>query len=202
MCVRKPKAEKWLDEEKEKLWCFHLDNKQLSCIQLAKTVKGFFPIRTEGAITAMIYILKQESLLTLGPAWQENKVIEHIVDTEIVYETGRPSVIKKHNLSEKEVRLIVLEWYTNSMFPDILQDEDGRDLEKILDVESEKSRALLEKALNLITALEGHADGQTKKDIESLFQEVKYSDYIDEEMARYVADNQVQDYGVFGKNKI
>jgi hypothetical protein len=38
---------------------------------------------------------------------------------------------KTNNLSESDVKKIVLEWYTNGMFADILQDEYGRDLEEI-----------------------------------------------------------------------
>jgi hypothetical protein len=37
---------------------------------------------------------------------------------------------KANNLSESDVKKIVLEWY-NGMFADILQDEYGRDLEEI-----------------------------------------------------------------------
>lgn len=36
-------------------------------------------------------------------------------------------------LTEKQVLKIVLEWYTNGMYADILQDEDGRDLEEIIE---------------------------------------------------------------------
>ena len=38
---------------------------------------------------------------------------------------------KKIILSDLMVNNIVLEWYTNGMFPAILQDEDGRDLEEL-----------------------------------------------------------------------
>jgi hypothetical protein len=188
--VRKSKTEKWTEEEKEKLWRFHLANKHLSCIQLAKTVKGFFLNRTEEALIAMIYILKKERNLP----GQE-------VDDEIVYETGRPSLIKIHNLSEKEVRMIVLEWYTNGMFADTLQDEQGRDLEEILEVDSDTSAELLEKALSLITALKESADEQTKKAIEALFREVKYTDYINQETADYESEVLAQNFDKFGKNK-
>jgi hypothetical protein len=43
---------------------------------------------------------------------------------------AEPSLIKANNLSESDVKKIVLEWYTNGMFADILQDEYGRDLER------------------------------------------------------------------------
>lgn len=43
-------------------------------------------------------------------------------------------IIKDKGLSKKEVLLIVKEWYTNGMYPDILQDENGRDLEEIMEL--------------------------------------------------------------------
>ena len=42
-------------------------------------------------------------------------------------------IIKDKGLSDKEVLLIVMEWYTCGMYPDILQDEDGLDLEEIIE---------------------------------------------------------------------
>jgi hypothetical protein len=45
-------------------------------------------------------------------------------------QASSPSLIKANNLSESDVKKIVLEWYTG-MFADILQDEYGRDLEDI-----------------------------------------------------------------------
>ena len=41
------------------------------------------------------------------------------------------NLIKKLNLTEQEVLSIVNEWYTKGMYSDILQDEDGDDLEEI-----------------------------------------------------------------------
>lgn len=41
------------------------------------------------------------------------------------------NLIKKLNLTEQEILSIVSEWYTNGMYADILQDEDGNDLEEI-----------------------------------------------------------------------
>ena len=41
------------------------------------------------------------------------------------------SLIKKFKLSEKDILHIVNEWYTNGMYTDILQDENGLDLEEI-----------------------------------------------------------------------
>jgi hypothetical protein len=43
----------------------------------------------------------------------------------------------KSKQSESDVKKIVLEWYTNGMFADILQDEYGRDLEEILQEEKQ-----------------------------------------------------------------
>lgn len=40
-------------------------------------------------------------------------------------------IIKEKNLTEQEVWKIVLEWYTKGIYPDILQDEEGNDLEEI-----------------------------------------------------------------------
>jgi hypothetical protein len=53
----------------------------------------------------------------------------------------------------------------------------------------------LDKALNIIISLEQYASEETAKDIEALFQELKYSDDID-------ADMEVQDFDTFGKDKI
>ena len=41
------------------------------------------------------------------------------------------NLIEKLKLTEQEVLSIVNEWYTNGMYKDILQDEDGSDLEEI-----------------------------------------------------------------------
>ena len=43
------------------------------------------------------------------------------------------NLIKKLNLTEKEVYKIVLEWYTNGMCPNIWQNEEGDDLEEHLE---------------------------------------------------------------------
>jgi len=43
--------------------------------------------------------------------------------------------IKEKNLTELEVWQIVKEWYLNGMYADILQDEDGRDLEEVVQFE-------------------------------------------------------------------
>jgi hypothetical protein len=41
------------------------------------------------------------------------------------------SIIDKLGLSELQVWQIVMDWYTLGMYPDILQDENGLDLEEI-----------------------------------------------------------------------
>ena len=41
------------------------------------------------------------------------------------------SLIEELKLNEKQVLIIVQEWYTNGMYPDILQNELGEDLEEI-----------------------------------------------------------------------
>jgi hypothetical protein len=46
---------------------------------------------------------------------------------------AQESIIKDLNLSHEDVLKIVLEWYTKGMYADILQDEDGLDLEEILE---------------------------------------------------------------------
>ena len=53
----------------------------------------------------------------------------------------------------------------------------------------------LDRALNIIISLEQYASEETAKDIEALFQELKYSDDID-------ADMEAQDFDKFGQNKI
>jgi len=39
-------------------------------------------------------------------------------------------LIEKFKLTEKQVLIIVMEWYTKGMCPDIFQNEDGLDLEE------------------------------------------------------------------------
>ena len=41
------------------------------------------------------------------------------------------TTIEENNLSELDVWNVVREWYTNGMYGDILQNEDGSDLEEI-----------------------------------------------------------------------
>ena len=43
------------------------------------------------------------------------------------------NLIKKYKLTTKEVLSIVHEWYVDGAYEDILQDEDGLDLEEILE---------------------------------------------------------------------
>ena len=44
------------------------------------------------------------------------------------------TTIKENNLSELDVWNVVLEWYTNGMYGDILQNEEGDDLEEICEL--------------------------------------------------------------------
>jgi hypothetical protein len=59
----------------------------------------------------------------------------------------------------------------------------------------EKLNNYLERALNIIISLEQYASEETAKDIEALFQEIRYSDDID-------ADMEAQDFDTFGTKKI
>lgn len=59
----------------------------------------------------------------------------------------------------------------------------------------EKLNSYLDRALNIIISLEEYASEETARDIEALFQEIKYSDDID-------ADMESQDYDRFGEHKI
>jgi hypothetical protein len=63
----------------------------------------------------------------------------------------------------------------------------------------EKLNNYLDRALNIIISLEESFQEfipkETLKDIEALFQELKYSDDID-------ADMEAQDFDAFGENKI
>ena len=44
------------------------------------------------------------------------------------------TTIEENNLSELDVWNVVREWYTNGMYGDILQNEDGSDLEEICEI--------------------------------------------------------------------
>ena len=44
-------------------------------------------------------------------------------------------MIEELNLTKEQVLNVVLEWYTNGMYNDILQDEEGLDLEEIINLE-------------------------------------------------------------------
>ena len=62
---------------------------------------------------------------------------------------------------------------------------------------------LLNTACEIITSLERYADDSLKKDIDVFFNEVNYSNDIDDEIRiNYSADDQVQDWDVFGNKKI
>tara|TARA_R100000541_G_scaffold27932_2_gene37266 strand:- start:1245 stop:1415 length:171 start_codon:yes stop_codon:yes gene_type:complete len=38
------------------------------------------------------------------------------------------NIIKRLKLTNQEVLNVISEWYQNGMYPDVLQDEDGREL--------------------------------------------------------------------------
>lgn len=59
---------------------------------------------------------------------------------------------------------------------------------------------LLDKACEIITALEGYADESLQKEITIFFDEVTYSDKVEDEM-KISADDEAQDWGVFGEKK-
>jgi hypothetical protein len=44
-------------------------------------------------------------------------------------------ITEHYQLTENEIKLVVKEWYLNGMCLDILQTEDGIDLEELLDLE-------------------------------------------------------------------
>ena len=65
----------------------------------------------------------------------------------------------------------------------------------------EQLNRLLNTACEIITELEHNADEEQKKKINSMFNEIKYAEKIDEEMSTR-ADEEAQDFGTFGENKI
>jgi hypothetical protein len=60
---------------------------------------------------------------------------------------------------------------------------------------------LLDKACEIITTLEGYADESLQKEITTFFDEVTYSDKVEDEM-KMSADEEAQNWDVFGENKI
>jgi repressor of nif and glnA expression len=64
-----------------------------------------------------------------------NKTASKIIDElDEINEQEELSIINKLNLTELQVWEIVKEWYTEGMYPDILQDEHGHDLEEICEI--------------------------------------------------------------------
>jgi len=49
-------------------------------------------------------------------------------------------VEKNRRLTKVETWEVVLDWYTNGMYPDILQDENGKDLEEICELHLDNLR--------------------------------------------------------------
>ena len=43
-------------------------------------------------------------------------------------------LVKTKGLTKTEIWEVVMDWYTNGMYPDILQDENGMDLEEICEM--------------------------------------------------------------------
>lgn len=69
-------------------------------------------------------------------------------------------------------------------------------------MEKETLNRLLNTACEIISALEGYADESLKKEIDVFFDEIVYSDKIDDEIKLLSADEEAQDYNTFGNNKI
>jgi hypothetical protein len=68
-------------------------------------------------------------------------------------------------------------------------------------MKTEQLERLLNTACDIITSLEHYADESLQKDIDALFNEILYSDDIDDEIG-LLADDEAQDWNTFGKKKI
>ena len=66
----------------------------------------------------------------------------------------------------------------------------------------EQLERLLNTACEIIVELEHNADAEQREIIDALFNEIKYSDELDEEMKARSADDEAQSYEVFGDKKI
>lgn len=66
----------------------------------------------------------------------------------------------------------------------------------------EQLNRLLNTACEIISALEGYADESLKKEIDVFFNEIVYSDKVDDEMNLLSADEEAQDWDTFGNKKI
>jgi hypothetical protein len=62
------------------------------------------------------------------------KLDDHLLE-QMLENHNEFSIIEHYGLSENEVKLVVKEWYLNGMCLDILQNENGSDLEELLDLE-------------------------------------------------------------------
>lgn len=69
-------------------------------------------------------------------------------------------------------------------------------------MEKETLNRLLNTACEIISALEGYADESLKKEIDVFFDEIVYSDKVDDEIKLLSADEEAQDYNTFGNYKI
>jgi len=65
---------------------------------------------------------------------------------------------------------------------------------------------LLNKACEIINSLEHAADDDLKKEIDALYNEIDYCDYLDSEMEntgpKYDSDQEAQNWETFGDKKI
>jgi hypothetical protein len=66
----------------------------------------------------------------------------------------------------------------------------------------EQLERLLNTACEIIVELEHNADAEQREIIEALFNEIKYSEELDEEMKARAADDEAQSYDVFKDKKI
>lgn len=70
-------------------------------------------------------------------------------------------------------------------------------------MKTEQLQRLLNTACDIITSLEHYADEALQKDINAFFDEIVASDDIEDEIRiNYSADDEVQDWNTFNKNKI
>lgn len=78
-----------------------------------------------------------------------------------------------------------------------------QDFVSIIDntMNKEQLERLLNTACELLVELEHSANEEQKVNIEALFQEIQWSDRLDEDMAR-LADLEAQDWETFGNDKI
>jgi len=70
-------------------------------------------------------------------------------------------------------------------------------------MEKRQLKRLLNTACEILISLEHAADKDLQKEIDALFNEINYSDYLDSEMKEATdPDQEAQDWDTFGENKI